>query len=52
MELKKSKQSVKEKRESESLKAEVAKQAALIEYFAILNGVDLGENDETEEDEI
>ena len=49
MELKKLRQTPKERRESEALKADVAKQAALIEYLAMLNGIDLAE-DEGEED--
>ena len=49
MELKKLRQTPKERRESEALKADVAKQAALIEYLAMLNGIDLAEDKEEED---
>lgn len=46
MEIRQRKQTVKEAREAESLKAEIARQNALIELLAMLGGVDLSEDEE------
>lgn len=44
--IKKLKSTIAESRENESLRAEVDKQNALIELLAILNGVDLTEDEQ------